>query len=62
MRPNNGKQTKEITLILPESVEIVDIAYYWATANGQMTKTTLAILDDGAHGTRFNCVKFPDEG
>lgn len=32
MRNNIGKQVKKVTLIIPESVEILDIAYYWKTS------------------------------
>ena len=63
MRNNNGKQTKEITLIVPESVEIIDVTYYWKTASGKALKTVTTLIAEGCNdGIKSVCYSFPDEG
>ena len=35
MRNNIENQVKEVTIIIPESVDILDITYYWKRSNGR---------------------------
>ena len=34
MKKNNGHSTKRITIVVPESTEVIDITYYWKTQFG----------------------------
>lgn len=62
MRNNIGKQVKKVTLIIPESVEILDIAYYWKTSKGNTIKTTTTVMDNNCKdGNEVVCYDFPDE-
>lgn len=62
MRNNNGNQTKKVTLILPESVEILDVTYYWKTAKGAAIKTVTIIGEESCDdGNEVVCYSFPDE-
>ena len=59
MRKNNGENTKKITLVVPESTEVIDIAYYWKTANGNCIKTTSVIMDEHCcDGHEVTCYDF----
>ena len=61
MIKNDGNMTKEITLILPESVEVIDLSYYWRTATGSYIKTTTAIMGDNCNnGNRVMCALFEE--
>ena len=61
MKKNDGNKTKEITLIIPESVEVMDITYYWLTSTGISTKSMAALigrtLEDGAV---IDCYRFDE--
>lgn len=62
MRNNNGNQTKKVTLVIPESVEIMDVRYYWKTSSGEPIKTIITLADDNLYdGTEAFCCKFPEE-
>ena len=62
MRNNNGNQTKKVTLILPESVVILDVTYYWKTAEGAAIKTVTTIAAESCDdGNEVACYSFPDE-
>ena len=63
MKANDGNKTKKITLVFPESAEVVDITYYWMTSRGDCIKTMTALIGRDAlkDGAEFNCVTFPDE-
>jgi len=62
MRSNNGTKTKSITLIIPESVDVLDITYYWKSSNGDLLKTTTAIMDNRLKdGAEISCYRFPEE-
>lgn len=62
MKNNDGKKTKKITLIIPDSTEVLDITYYWKTAKGSSVKTATAIMDDRLEdGAELICYSFPEE-
>ena len=62
MRNNEGTKTKKITLIIPDSTEVLDITYYWKTAKGSAIKTATAIMDERLKdGTEVICYSFPEE-
>ena len=62
VRRNNGNQTKKITVVVPESVEVIDITYYWKTATGQTIKTATTIMDENCmDGNEVVCYAFPEE-
>lgn len=62
MRNNNGNQIKRVTLIIPESVEVMDITYYWKTAKGRTIKTMTTLFDHALEDeNECECYKFPDE-
>ena len=59
MRTNDGTKTKEITIIVPESVEVIDLTYYWKMANGSSVKTNTAIMGDNCYdGNKIMCALF----
>ena len=63
MRSNNGKATKKIVLIVPESTEVMDITYYWKTAGGMTIKTDVILADSTLEDGKENiCYSFPNEG
>lgn len=62
MRCNDGKKTKKITIVVPESVEIIDLAYYWKTQKGRSLKTQATLMDLGCEdGIERVCYEFPQE-
>lgn len=62
MRNNIGKQVKKVTIIIPESVNILDITYYWKTSNGRKVRTQITLMDDSCNdGTEVVCYNFPEE-
>ena len=62
MRNNIGTMTKKITIIVPESTEIIDLCYYWKSATGAALKTVTTIMDESCTGgTEVNLCKFPEE-
>ena len=62
MRNNNGNQTKRVTLIIPESVDVRDITYYWKTSTGRALKTMTAIMDyELCDENEIECYNFPEE-
>ena len=62
MRNNIGNKTKKVTLIIPESVDVMDITYYWKTSTGRAIKSMTAIMDNElCDGNEINCYKFPEE-
>lgn len=62
MRRNNGKQTKEITIVIPESVEIIDIKYYWKSSGGiSLTSTAVLVDEKCTNGAIVDIYKFPEE-
>ena len=62
MRRNNGKQTKEITIVVPESVEIIDIKYYWKSSGGISLTTAAVLVDENCmDGAIVDIYKFPEE-
>lgn len=62
MRNNIGKQVKKVTLIIPESVEIIDITYYWKTSMGNTLKTQTTLMDENCRdGNEAVCFLFPEE-
>jgi hypothetical protein len=62
MRCNDGKKTKKITIVVPESVEIIDLTYYWKTQKGRALKTQTTLMDVGCEdGTVRICYEFPRE-
>ena len=61
MKNNKGNQTKKVTLVIPESAEIMDITYYWKTSNGAFTKTATTLFDVHlVDGREVDCYKFPE--
>ena len=61
MTCNNGTQTKKITLIVPESIEFLDITYFWKTAKGVFTKTNVFFSDVNCQdGSEVPCCRFDD--
>lgn len=61
MRKNNGHSTKRITIVVPESTEVVDITYYWKTQFGNTVKTATALMDTSCEDGVVNEIyKFPD--
>ena len=46
MKNNIGNQVKKVTIIIPESVDILDITYYWKRSNGKKVKTQVILMDD----------------
>lgn len=62
MRNNIGNKTKKVTLIIPESVDVMDITYYWKTSTGRAIKSMTAIMDNElCDENEINCYKFPEE-
>ena len=62
MRNNNGNQVKRVTLIIPESVDVMDITYYWKTSTGRALKTMTAIMDcELCDKNEIECYNFPEE-
>ena len=62
MRCNDGKKTKKITIIVPESVEIIDLTYYWKTQKGRALKTQTILMDEHCKdGIERVCYEFPLE-
>lgn len=62
MRNNIGTHVKKVTLIIPESVDVLDIAYYWKTSIGKVTKTVVIVADDNCKdGNEVVCYSFPQE-
>ena len=61
MRRNDGNMTKEITIVLPESVEVIDLSYYWRSATGSHITSTIAIMGDNCcDGNRVMCALFEE--
>lgn len=53
-----GEEMKELTLILPDSVDIVDVSYYWRSDSNGLIKSLLAIDASKYHdGDKINCYK-----
>ena len=62
MRCNDGKKTKKITIVVPESVEIIDLTYYWKTEKGTTFRTQTTLVDEECKdGTEVDCYEFPWE-
>ena len=62
MRCNSGKKTKKITIVVPESVEIIDLTYYWKTQKGRVLKTQTTLMDEHCEdGIECVCYEFPWE-
>ena len=59
MRNNIENQVKEVTIIIPESVDILDITYYWKRSNGRKVKTQVLLMDDDCNdGNEVVCCDF----
>lgn len=53
---------KELTLMLPDSVDILDISYYWRSGSNGLIKSLVAIdARKYSDGDKINCYK-PLEG
>jgi hypothetical protein len=62
MRCNDGKKTKKITIVVPESVEIIDLTYYLKTQKGRPLKTQATLMDEHCKDEiECVCYEFPWE-
>ena len=62
MRCNDGKKTKKITIVVPESVEKIDLTYYWKTQKGSALKTQTTLMGEHCKdGIELVCYELPWE-
>lgn len=60
MRNNDGENTKKVTIVIPESTELIDIVYYWRDCTGLAIKSSAVLVDESCNdGTVATIFSFP---
>lgn len=55
-------EMKKLTLIFPDSIDVIDMKFYWRTEKGELIKSLLAIdAKKRKDGDEINCYKPVEE-